>query len=587
MLDRKEHKRILDLELKTQSDDFVKLIMQRAVALIEQEEVYTSQFLKFENGLLVLKFKNNKDLPRKGQYLTAVLLNDEKRSFKNWGDISWGELRNKHQNCFSECVCVWHRAYDDKGFQLAGFKGVSVEFASKLVEKCLITLGPHEPPLKYLQNLIEVVSNTPTDSQAARFLDFHVSKNEWVPTIIDEKRNLPDFIQQQLSLSDEIIIQGPPGTGKTFLMAELIAKLLNQNKSILATSLTNRSLIELASKPFLKSFIESGKILKTNLTKDEEEELPGILHSKQVTVISGALQLSTFYISSDFAKIIAGEPPFDYVIVDEASQALLAMLAAVKNLGKKIIFIGDPFQLAPVFSLNRDKLNKENAIYYLEGFNTICTSLSIPSFQLTETYRLSARAAQYTGIFYRNTLISKSNMSLRYQFPECGQEFNKYLHPDGGPVLIKTDLPIGVDNPDFGLFLIIDLLRHLQLVEERYFEIAVVAKKKKTVRSIQKAVTHAFGSDDRLLIETVERVQGLTCDVLIFFIPNASVGFSLQRSLFNVATSRARRHTVLITDKSILMNNSMDRSVKEFLLKLEDEFSFFIEPKQKPRLLNS
>jgi superfamily I DNA and/or RNA helicase len=38
---------------------------------------------------------------------------------------------------------------------------------------------------------------------------------------------------------------------------------------------------------------------------------------------------------------LTDEPPFDYVIVDEASQALLAMFGAAKLLGKKNIWFGD------------------------------------------------------------------------------------------------------------------------------------------------------------------------------------------------------------------------------------------------------
>ncbi|GAH32393.1 unnamed protein product [marine sediment metagenome] len=101
-LDRTEHIKLLDLELKTQSDNYLKLVFQKATSLIEKEEVFTSQFVKFEDGILVLKLKTEKAIPRKGQYLTSVLLNDEKRSYKDWGDFSWAELRNKYQNGFTE-----------------------------------------------------------------------------------------------------------------------------------------------------------------------------------------------------------------------------------------------------------------------------------------------------------------------------------------------------------------------------------------------------------------------------------------------------------------------------------------------------
>ncbi|GAH32391.1 unnamed protein product, partial [marine sediment metagenome] len=137
-------------------------------------------------------------------------------------------------------------------------------------------------PLKYLQNLIDVVTNTPKEAPSAKFLDIHILNNSWLPTILDEKRNISEFIQTQLSITDEIIIQGPPGTGKTYQMAKLISDLLGKNKSVIATSLTNRSLIELASKPFLESFRNDGKIFKMNLTKDEQDELPGLQNSKDI-----------------------------------------------------------------------------------------------------------------------------------------------------------------------------------------------------------------------------------------------------------------------------------------------------------------
>jgi len=578
-LDRTEHIKLLDLELKTQSDNYIKLIMQRASALIEQEEVYTSQYLKFEDGILLLKLKSDKALPRKGQYLTAVLLNDEKRSYKSWGDLSWAELRSKYQHSFSECVCVWHRYYKEKGFQLAGFKGVSIEFANKLVNKCLVTLGPHEPPLKYLQNLIEIVSNTNHKVPASRFLDIHIVNNNWFPAALDKKRNLSEFIQTQLSSSDEIIIQGPPGTGKTYQMAKLIADLLEKNKSVMATSLTNRSLIELASKPFLEYYLNNGKVFKTNLTKDEQEELKGIQNSKDITVISGAVMLSTFYVSSGFAKDLIENPPFDYVIVDEASQGLLSMFCAAKKLGKKIIFIGDPFQLPPVVEINKDIIKKKNAIYFIEGFNTICNNLSIPSFQLTTSYRLPERALEYTGIFYKNALISKSNKDLRYKFPECGIEANKYLHPKGGLSLIKSSFPIGIDNPDFGIFLIVNFLKQMILIHEKNFNIAIITKTKKAVRAIQKTVASTLGSDEKILVETVERIQGLTCDIAIFFIPNSNLYFSLKTQIFNVATSRAKRHTIIIADKNITEYQKSDKLVSNFISKLDKEFSFTVDPK--------
>ena len=253
---REEHIKFLDLELKEQTQQYISKIQTSAIALLEKDEIYSTQFVKFENGQLILKFKNDRGIPRKNEYLTAVLISDEKSSYKNWENITWAELRKKYQVEFSEAVCIWHSFSDDKKFSIAGFRGISLDFAEKLIDKCIVLLGPKEPPYQYIQNLIKVVNKTPINSDSAKILDFDIENNVWAPIKLEKREQIKNLPLSQLSLSKEIIIQGPPGTGKTFLMSEITAKLLAQNKSVLVTSLTNRALIELVSKPALKPFLE-------------------------------------------------------------------------------------------------------------------------------------------------------------------------------------------------------------------------------------------------------------------------------------------------------------------------------------------
>ena len=61
----------------------------------------------------------------------------------------------------------------------------------------------------------------------------------------------------------------------------------------------------------------------------------------------------------------------------------------------------------------------------------------------------------------------------------------------------------------------------------------------------------------------------------MFLIPNASIRYSLDKALFNVATSRARYNTIIIADKSIYREN-MPEEVRKYLLKAqEDKFATF------------
>jgi Cdc6-like AAA superfamily ATPase len=102
------------------------------------------------------------------------------------------------------------------------------------------------------------------------------------PFLLDSNPDQASFIINQLELQDNLILQGPPGTGKTFLIADICKLLLNENKSVLVTALTNRALMELAEKDHLKPFLSEGRIFKTKVSVDENRELPELVNTKTV-----------------------------------------------------------------------------------------------------------------------------------------------------------------------------------------------------------------------------------------------------------------------------------------------------------------
>lgn len=100
------------------------------------------------------------------------------------------------------------------------------------------------------------------------------------------------------------------------------------------------------------------------------------------------MTLSTFYNTSGWAKQSYYEQPFDYVIMDEASQALFGMIAACKNLGQKVIWIGDQNQMQPIVLLSEETLMRNDFAMLANGFVTLCENFNYKSFILTETHRL-------------------------------------------------------------------------------------------------------------------------------------------------------------------------------------------------------
>ena len=102
------------------------------------------------------------------------------------------------------------------------------------------------------------------------------------------------------------------------------------------------------------------------------------------------------------------------------------------------LWVGDIKQMPPVVSLNSDRIKRSNYMGLVNGLDFITNNTEVPVYQMTETYRLTERAASYTGIFYQNSLVAKNHATV--------QPINMLgglMKPEGGPALILTDLRQG------------------------------------------------------------------------------------------------------------------------------------------------
>ena len=574
---RQEHYLFLEDELRAQTDQFKQKLDTAASYLLNvRDELFISQFVKIKKGEMILRFSTKRGLPRKGEYLYCFTTPNHLHRFKEWGKTTYGDLI-KAKGFATELVCIWQAALkDDPGHCLVGFRGVDLEFAKHVDGHpgAFLILGPNVPPTQYISNLQHIVK-TNRQERIADLIDGNTKPAVSQPISLDNSTSISDFIIAQLKLTNDVILQGPPGTGKTYQIAAICRKLCTQGASVLVTALTNRALMEVAGKDELKELLQEGKIHKTRLSVDEAEELPALDNVKELSAKPGQITLSTFYITSGEAAVTTGITSFGYVIMDEASQALLGMFAVAKLLGGKRLYVGDTNQLAPVITINEDRIVRRNYHFYINGLDSISRVGQIPSYRLSKTYRLTERSAQFTGLFYNGDLASKAKARVPFLYDDLTDRVTMLLHPQGGPTLLKTDLPLG-DKKPMAAMVLTSLLVSALLSRRENLHVSVLTFYVETTKALQRAIYQTIGSHNNLLIDTVSRIQGLTTDITIYVIPNTSYRRQLDRRLFNVATSRARRHTIIVSDKEILSHLDMiDTDVCLYLSKLNTE-SFYI-----------
>lgn len=569
-IDRKKHWQFLEDELKAETEEFKKVYFTTAISLLQNsQEMYVAQFMSLKNGELIMKFSNNRALPRKGDFLVCMVLPPEMQDYRNWGNKTYRDLYRIRYNS-TECVCIWQMPADDKQYTLVGFSKVSVDFANyiKNTPGLVLTFAPQRPPIDYTMNLQRVVEDK-FSVGVSSVLDTDYLQKKWEPVLIKQV-NVTNFVYSQLLLTETLILQGPPGTGKTSLIADICARLCSEGKSVLVTALTNRALMEIASKETTKSLLNEHKIYKTNITMDEMRELNKLETINSLAPKPGCLVLSTYYITSGFAANLTMEQPFDYVIMDEASQAILAMFAASRKMGKKNLWVGDTHQLPPIVLLNQQIVKELHYRPLINGLNLLAENSSSPVYQLTTTYRFGQRAVKYTGMFYNDSLLASKQMEY-YDLPSMC----KVLCREGGPSLILTDMTSGEKAPQFAIMMAAYIVG-LILKDCKSKEIAVLTCMKKTTQALQTAIIHNIGAKKNVLVDTVARIQGLTTDITIFFVPDYSYIRTMEPHLFNVATSRAKEHTIIIADKYCFDCPTIDMHVRKYLERLKNDKCIYV-----------
>ena len=510
--------------------------------------------------------------PRIDKLMNCFKLKDDKVLPRQWGSTSYRNLLKPLNSVLdmSETKLVNYTQSNRQGWITMILNGLDMRFLESLKFNDLLGFGPTIPPYEYLQNLkLFSQSISPDDNLWNKLLNFDYQYiNDKNPKLLTEEIDIADYVINKVNRDKIFIFQGPPGTGKTHQIADVVSRLANDDKSVLITALTNKAAVEACEKPFLEELMTEGRISKTSLQSSEKNKFPNLLYADKIIPIKGKVVLSTYYqFSKTWDKY---NQDFDYVIVEEASQAFLTTIAAATKVGKHVIVVGDPLQIQPIVKYKNYKkisMDIEKLVY---GLQTICDLDGIPFYRKIETRRLTPRATDYTNLFYQNTVISKSLFTNLNDDKGRLSFLDKFIHKQGGPTLILENFKVGKNVNESIPFLVraID-----EILDNKLGSVAVLTPFIDTLINLQKTLKIKTNSND-YLIDSVDRVQGLDVDFCFYVIPDYNYRFSFNLNRFNVATSRSKKATFIIAPKEFYRKTSLRGESGSYLIKLLEDNCF-------------
>ena len=530
-------------------------------------------------GHVVLKFPKDKAPRLKVQKSVMVIKKDAKAELgpnvTSWtcSFLEFCKNTQYHSNT-SDLLPLYYTKKGDSSYDYVGCTGLSTslyDLFKKSTESgkslSVIVFAPF-PPVDYFNNLVnflEIFHDMPEQmiEPKIEYEDWHPEELQYDP---NNEAAIPERILQTLEDENCCILQGPPGTGKSYAIAQIVAKYLTNNKTVCVTTMANKGLIELVQQPPLLPFLRDEKIFKSNLSADERRMIPGLKTiQKGFIVPSGELFCSTNYVLSHAYNSDNlsedGLPSFDLIVIEEASQAFLASILAFKKLGNKCLIVGDPMQLPPIIrNPTKAIYNAWNANTQIEGLKTYALGTDVKSYRITTTFRLTKASAELTGIFYSNRFRSVQKNLL--DFSLC----HSNLFPDGGGVIYHytQDYTNGIVSGT-GLNIVSQVVDEFTKNYPKR-SLAIISPFNDTVKQLQKTFLTETSLQD-FTVETIDRIQGMTVDYAILYIPGRNPGFALDERRFNVATSRSKSTTLIISDIPLTNMHSISSKVAAFIKK--------------------
>ncbi len=384
---------------------------------------------------------------------------------------------------------------------------------------------------------------------------------------------------------DLVFIWGPPGTGKTRTVGALAAELVADGQRVLVCAHAH-----VAVDAAVLAALRAGCAPVTRIGTPQLADVPPRLvedHFTWESVNKAGLYAMTLsrlvatYPEDDDSQDVTRTAPFDYVIVDEASMALLphAIIAATK--GEHFVVCGDLRQLSPVVQtsdnpdvacwLGRDVFEASGIADKIHsGSDAVDPSLKI----LQRQYRAHPAIAEVVNEFAYGGRLESAVETLSHDTLSAAEPGS-----GAGVVVVDTSslVPVSIQpqssrcNPMSALLAAAIAGRIVEqapalTTDGRLVGIATpYAPQTRMLRDL----LDDFGLSDYTELGTVHRFQGGEreavivdlCDATPVAPPPMLQGDEGMR-LLNVAMSRARSKLVLVADANFLHGGQCGRALQ-------------------------
>lgn len=366
------------------------------------------------------------------------------------------------------------------------------------------------------------------------------------------------------------LIEGPPGTGKTHLLIWTLialaahAKSLHRPLKILVTAQTHQAIDQILSK--VANALRSTNVAKICLWKygryDRAQfaqlgihalrESKPLYEDENSSLILGATGFGIYELleGKNFPQL------FDWVIFDESSQVLpsYALLSLIFGKGNAL-FYGDTQQLPPVLMGNYDHASFTPRSI-LQELIARCDSHN--RLRLNETYRMNKDICNFPSRhWYKGELHpAPSNKDQKLELPRYplfGDLLDVLLDPSKSMAVVQLDHEgCRQSSQEEALWIAKAVKRLIEDYSISSDEIGIISPHRLQNNTISCALKESLPlAVKRPKIDTVERMQGLEFDIVIF---SATVsdkevihsGFLRDYRRFNVALTRSRKKFLFV-----------------------------------------